>query len=804
MKYVNQPVRKTDAMSLVTGKPVYTDDLAPKDCLIVKALRSPHANAWVEDIKTGNAEKVAGIACILTYKDVPQKRFTLAGQTAPEMSPDDRLIIDRHVRFVGDVVAIVAGETEEAVDKALKRIRVNYRVEAPVLDMHKAKDNPILVHPEENWKLKIPLGGDNKRNLCATAMEEQGDVDKVLSECKYTVERTYHTKANQQTMMETFRTACYMDHFGRLIVLSSTQIPFHVRRIVGRALDIPASKVRVIKPRIGGGFGAKQTSVSEIYPAIVTWKTGRPSKMIFSRYESMICSSPRHEMEITVRAGADENGIVRAIDVHTLSNTGAYGEHSSTTVGLSGHKSIALYRHTEAYRFSFDVVYTNVQAAGAYRGYGATQGIFAVESAVNELAHKMGMDPVKLKELNMPVEGGPLPGYHDVPFAQSCSMDRCMARAKKMMDWDSKYPRRDMGNGKVRGVGVAMAMQGSSIAGVDVGGADIKLNEDGSYTLALGCTDMGTGCDTIMAQIAADCLNTPMDNIVVFSVDTDISPYDSGSYASSTTYTTGVAVMKACEELKKRICKLGAEMLEVDEKKVDFDGSYVFYDETLGMDATDLSNGENNTENASAESGFDSGDVKFNSSADAEKKVSLEDIALKSTFFNNIELQVVKQHSSPLSPPPFMVGMVEVEVDTETGNVDVLDYVAAVDCGTPINPNLARVQTEGGIAQGIGMALSEEVQYTDRGRIRNNSFMQYKIPTRQDIGNIRVEFESSYEKTGPFGAKSIGELVIDTPCPALAEAIYNATGVRLTELPMTPEKIAMGILKKQAEEQVDS
>lgn len=804
MKYVNQPVRKTDAMSLVTGKPVYTDDLAPKDCLIVKALRSPHANAWVEDIKTGNAEKVAGIACILTYKDVPQKRFTLAGQTAPEMSPDDRLIIDRHVRFVGDIVALVAGETEEAVDKALKRIRVNYRVEAPVLDMHKAKDNPILVHPEENWKLKIPLGGDNKRNLCATAMEEQGDVDKVLSECKYTVERTYHTKANQQTMMETFRTACYMDHFGRLIVLSSTQIPFHVRRIVGRALDIPASKVRVIKPRIGGGFGAKQTSVSEIYPAIVTWKTGRPSKMIFSRYESMICSSPRHEMEITVRAGADENGIVRAIDVHTLSNTGAYGEHSSTTVGLSGHKSIALYRHTEAYRFSFDVVYTNVQAAGAYRGYGATQGIFAVESAVNELAHKMGMDPVKLKELNMPVEGGPLPGYHDVPFAQSCSMDRCMARAKKMMDWDSKYPRRDMGNGKVRGVGVAMAMQGSSIAGVDVGGADIKLNEDGSYTLALGCTDMGTGCDTIMAQIAADCLNTPMDNIVVFSVDTDISPYDSGSYASSTTYTTGVAVMKACEELKKRICKLGAEMLEVDEKKVDFDGSYVFYDETLGMDATDLSNGENNTENASAENGFDSGDVKFNSSADAEKKVSLEDIALKSTFFNNIELQVVKQHSSPLSPPPFMVGMVEVEVDTETGNVDVLDYVAAVDCGTPINPNLARVQTEGGIAQGIGMALSEEVQYTDRGKIRNNSFMQYKIPTRQDIGNIRVEFESSYEKTGPFGAKSIGELVIDTPCPALAEAIYNATGVRLTELPMTPEKIAMGILKKQAEEQVDS
>lgn len=763
MKYVNQPVRKTDAMSLVTGKPVYTDDLAPKDCLIVKILRSPHANAWVEEIKTGNAEKVAGIACVLTYKDVPQKRFTLAGQTAPEMSPDDRLILDRHVRFIGDAVAIVAGETEDAVDKALKRIKVQYRVEAPVLDMHKAKDNPILVHPEEDWKLKIPLGGDHKRNLCATALEEHGDVDKVLGECKYTVEHTYHTRANQQTMMETFRTACYMDHFGRLIVLSSTQIPFHVRRIVGRALDIPASKVRVIKPRIGGGFGAKQTSVSEIYPAIVTWKTGRPSKMIFSRYESMICSSPRHEMEITVRAGADENGIIRAIDVYTLSNTGAYGEHSSTTVGLSGHKSIGLYRHTEAYRFAFDVVYTNVQAAGAYRGYGATQGIFAVESAVNELAHKMGMDPVRIKELNMPVEGGPLPGYPDVPYAQSCTMDKCMARAKEMMDWDSKYPFHDMGNGKVRGVGVAMAMQGSSIAGVDVGGADIKLNEDGSYTLALGCTDMGTGCDTIMAQIAADCLETPMENIVVFSVDTDISPYDSGSYASSTTYTTGVAVMKACKELRGKICEVGAQMLGTDVDKVAFDGSYVFVDED----------------------------------EEEEKKVSLEQVALKGTFFNNIELQVVKQHSSPLSPPPFMVGMAEVEVDTETGEVDVLDYVAVVDCGTPINPNLARVQTEGGIAQGIGMALFEDVQYTDKGKIRNNSFMQYKIPTRMDIGKIRVDFESSYEESGPFGAKSIGELVIDTPCPALAEAIYNATGVRVRELPITPEKIAMGILKKK-------
>ena len=764
MKYVNKPVPKTDAMSLVTGKPVYTDDLAPSDCLIVKILRSPHANAWVEEIKTDAAKKIEGIACVLTYEDVSHKRFTLAGQTAPEISPWDRYIIDKHVRFVGDPVAIVAGETEEAVDKALKRIKVKYRVEEAVLDIHTAKDNPILVHPEDDWYMPIPAGGDNKRNLCSSNVEEVGDVDAMLEKCAYTVDQVYHTKANQQTMMETFRTYCYMDHFQRLTVVSSTQIPFHIRRIVGNALNIPSSKVRVIKPRIGGGFGAKQSSVSEVFPALVTWVTGHPSKIVFSRKESMIASSPRHEMEVHIRMGADENGIVKAIDLYTLSNTGAYGEHGPTTVGLSGHKSIALYRHTEAYRFAYDVVYTNMQAAGAYRGYGATQGILAVESAADELAHKMGMDPVKFRELNMPMEGEALPGYPDVPINGSCTMDKCLARAKEMIGWDEKYPFRDMGNGKVRGVGIAMAMQGSSIAGIDVGGADIKLNEDGSYTLALGCSDMGTGCDTILAQMAADCLDTDMKNIVVFSVDTDISPYDSGSYASSTTYATGNAVIQACGELRKRIHAFGAQMLGVSAEDSDFDGEKV------------------RTEDG--------------------KEVTLQQIAGKATCGVCSELQVVKEYSSPISPPPFMVGAAEVEVDKETGQIDVIDYVGVIDCGTPINPNLARVQAEGGIGQGIGMVLYEDVQYTDKGKIRNNSFMQYKIPNRMDIPKVRIEFESSYEKTGPFGAKSIGELVIDTPCPAIANAVYNATGVRVRELPITPEKVAMGILAREAGEKV--
>ena len=372
MKYVNAPVMKKDAMALVTGKPVYMDDVAPKDCLIVKVLRSPHAHALIEEINITNALKQKGIECILTYKDVPHRRFTMAGQTFPEPSPYDRYILDQRVRFVGDAVAIVAGEDEAAVDRALKLIKVKYQVLEPVLDYHTAKDNPVLVHPEEDWKALCPVGADNKRNLCASGMDSDGDVDGVMKDCDIVMEGTYHVKAMQQSMMETFRTATYLDTYGRINILSSTQIPFHVRRILANALDIPKSKVRVIKPRIGGGFGAKQTVVAEVYPAIVTMKTGKPAKIIYTREESLIASSPRHEMEVTVKLGAMKDGMIRALDLYTLSNTGAFGEHGPTTVGLSGHKSIPMYQ-TEAFRFQYDVVYTNHMSAGAYRGYGATQ-----------------------------------------------------------------------------------------------------------------------------------------------------------------------------------------------------------------------------------------------------------------------------------------------------------------------------------------------------------------------------------------------------------------------------------------------
>ena len=761
MKVVNQPLRKKDAMQLVTGQPVYVDDVTPRDCLCVKLLRSPHANAIVKSINKTAAMKVPGMEAIFTWEDVDQdgRRYTQAGQTYPEASPYDRLVIDRHVRFVGDVVAILAGADEKCVDKAMKLVKVEYEVLEPVLDFHTAKDNPVLVHPEDNWESLAPVGADNRRNLCAHDECGNGDIDAVLADCDVVIDRVYHTQACQQAMMETFRTYCEIDTYGRLHIISSTQIVFHTRRIVANALHIPKSKVRVTKPRIGG---AKQTAVSAVYPAFVTWMTKKPSKIIFSRVESQIASSPRHEMEMHVRLGANKDGIVRGIDLHTLSNTGAYGEHGPTTVGLSGHKSIPLYGKAEAFRFTSDVVYTNHMSAGAYRGYGATQGLFAVESAVNELANILGMDPFKIREMNITHEGEIMPAYYG-QLNTSCALDRCLARVHDMIDWDNKYPCRDMGNGKIRAVGMGMAMQGSGITSMDVGSATLKVNDEGFYTLLIGAADMGTGCDTTLAQIAAEVLECPLDNITTLSADTDWSPYDSGSYASSTTYVTGKATEKCALELRGKICALGAKLLGCDKEQVSFDGREVRVEE-----------GEN-----------------------AGKTISLSDIATASMNGNSIELQATVTHSSEISPPPYMVGAAEIEVDTETGEVTLLDYAAAVDCGTPINPNLTRVQAEGGIAQGIGMTLTESVTYDDRGYPMENSLFQYKIPARVDIGKIRVEFENSYEGEGPFGAKSIGEVVINTPLPAISDAIRNAVGKRFYELPITPEKIAMAALEKK-------
>lgn len=760
MKMIGKSVPKLDALPIATGKPVYTEDLITKDALVVKILRSPHAFARITAIDTANAAKLPGVECILTYKDVPATRFTLAGQSYPEPSPYDRRILDPVVRYVGDEVAIIAAVDEKTALKAMKLIKVSYEIFEPVLDFETATGHQSIVHPEDDLYCNFPIGLDKEKNITCTHHVEFGDIEGELAKCDVVVEETYYTQAQAHAMMETYRSFSYLDHMGRLVVISSTQIPFHVRRQLARALQIPASRVRVIKPRIGGGFGGKQTGAVEMFSSIVTLKTGKPAVIVYDRTETFSCTTSRHAMRLKVRLGADKEGFIRVIDIHGLSDTGAYGEHAPTTFSLVGLKTLPLYNKTTAVRFTGHVVYTNKMPGGALRGYGATQGIFAVESAVNLAAHKLNLDPAEFRLKNLTKEGE-TSLFNQGKILASSALHRCIETGRKMIGWEEKYPAQQISSNKVRAVGMSVTMQGSGIAGIDTASAEIRLNDDGNYTLLIGSTDMGTGSDTILAQMAAEVLNTPLDTIIVHAADTDISPYDPGSYASSTTYVTGMAVVRAAEDLKNKLLEQAAVFLDADREQVQFDGE-VF------------------------------------ATLDGEKTVLLAKLAQSLVMGAGRQLAGQATYGSPVSPPPFIAGFAEIELDQETGKVELIDYVAVVDCGTVINPNLARIQVEGGIVQGIGMALYEDVRYSAKGRMETSNFMQYKIPCRKDIGRVRVAFEESYEPTGPFGAKSVGEVVINTPQPAIAHAVYNAVGVRITSLPITSEKIltAMQAIKR--------
>lgn len=755
MKWVGKSVAKIDGVAIATGKPLYTDDLVLPGSLTVKLLRSPHAFARILSIDVAKARTIPGVHCVLTYRDVPDVRFTKAGQTYPEPSPYDRLILDPIVRYVGDEVAIVAAVDEQTAEAALEAIQVEYELYPPVLELSKAIDHPSVVHPEETLICNFSIGMDQKRNIASSHTVEEGDIETEFANCDVIVEDRYKTQAQAQAMMETFRAFTYLDQAGRLVVVSSTQIPFHVRRQLARALQIPATRIRVIKPRIGGGFGAKQTGVCEVYPAIVTLLTGKPAKIVYERKETFMASNSRHATEFTVRMGADAEGMIRAIDIQGLSDTGAYGEHAPTVFAVIGDKTMPLYNKTRAIRFKGHAVYTNKLPGGALRGYGATQGTFIQESTVNKLAEALSIDPTELRLKNL-IKEGETSLYYKGKRLGSSSLHRCIERGRELIGWQEKYPRYEI-DGKIRGMGMAVTMQGSGIANIDTASAEVRLNDDGNYMVLVGSTDMGTGSDTILLQMAADVLLADMSKLSIYAADTDVSPFDPGSYASSTTYVTGNAVKQAAKELLNKMRAMASKFLTIPAEELDFDGDSFQNNET-------------------------------------GKFVSVKKLAEISVVGPQYrQLSGYSSFGSPVSPPPFVAGFAEVEVDPETGKAILIDFVAVVDCGTVVNPALAKVQTEGGIVQGIGMALFEEVHYDNRGNLQTNSFMTYKIPCRKDIGTIRVYFEESHEPTGPFGAKSIGEVVINTPPPAIAAAIYNAVGVRVTELPITPEKIFKGM-----------
>jgi probable selenate reductase molybdenum-binding subunit len=755
-------IPKTDGMELVLGKPVYTDDIMLNNALVVKVLRSPRAFARIKSIDTDRAMKVAGVECILTYKDLPRIPFTRAGQSYPEPSPYDKFILDEYVRYIGDEVAIVAAVNEAAATKALKLIKVEYEVLEKVIDFEQAEGHPSVIHPEPEAHAKMEIGFDPANNVAASFDASFGEVEEVLKNCDVVVQGTYYSQAQAHVMMETHRAFTYLDHQGRLVITSSTQVPFHVRRIVARAFDLPVSKVRVIKPRIGGGFGGKQALHGEFVTTAVTLKTGKPAKVIYSRKEAFESTYTRHPMKFDITIGADAVGNIKAIDMTGLSDTGAYGEHAYATFAASCLKVMPMYNKVQALRFKGKVVYTNRTPSGALRGYGVPQSTFALECAVNSLAEKLTMDPAGLRKINITGLGQTYPLYKDGPDGNkitidSCELEKCIDRGMELIGWQKKYPRQQVAPNKMRGVGMAVSMQGAGIANIDMAGATLKLNEDGFFNLLVGATDIGTGSDTILAQIAAETLTVPVKDIVVYSSDTDVTPFDTGAYASSTTYVSGNAVIRAAEKMKQLIEAEGARFLNTAPEEVVFNGKAVVKKDGTG-------------------------------------NILLSDLS-QSLFYSQHQKQLVADGSfvSHQSPPPFLAGFAEVEVDLETGKVDLIDYVAVIEGGTIINPNLARIQVEGGLVQGIGMAMYEEVKYNSRGKLITNNLMQYKIPTREDIDKLTVDFIESYEPSGPYGAKSVGEVCINTPPAAIVAAVYNATGVRINSLPVTPEKVLLGL-----------
>lgn len=764
MRFIGKEIPKIDGLALVTGKPVYTSDLdINNNALTVKILRSPHAAAKIISIDSSAALALEGVECVLTHEDIPETRFTLAGQSYPEPSPYDRRILDNQVRYVGDEVAIVAAIDEATALQALSLIKVQYDILDPVLDLQSALDNPSQVHDYQPYT-NFPIGNDAARNIAASHATEQGDVDAELKQCDVVIEQSYTTQAQAHAMMETYRATTSFDVNGRLQVMTSTQIPYHVRRHLSRVLDIPRSKIKVLKPRVGGGFGGKQTASVEIFPAIVTMKTGKPAKIVYTRQEAFSCTTSRHAMQLTVRLGADREGNIRVVDIYCLSDTGAYGEHAPTVFWVVGQKTLPLYSKAKACRYHGHALYTNKAPAGALRGYGATQGTFALESAVNELAEELGMDPAELRLKNLIKEGEAHPELSgSVPekaaILESSTLHECIKRGKVLIGWKAKYPKVQVSKNKVRGYGMAVTMQGSGISKIDTGSVLIKLNEDGFFTLSHSASDMGQGSDTILCQIASEILEVDMDRIVVSSFDLDTLPYDPGAYASSGAYVTGRATTIAAGNMLDQMREKMGEKFQVAVKEISYNsGTFT---------------------------------------APGGNSMTLSDLAQHLCSYAGMDQLVAKgTFGGETSPPPFIAGFAEVEVDLETGTSKVTDYVAVADCGTVLNSNLARIQVEGGIVMGIGLGLYEEVRYSSRGRLATNSFMEYKIPSRQDIQDIRVEFIESHEPTGPYGAKSIGEVVCNTPAPAIAHAIANATGVNFRKLPISAENVLLAMMEK--------
>ncbi len=774
---VGKPERKVDALKLVQGKPAFTEDFEMPGMLIAKVLRSPVAHARIKRIDTSKAKALPGVHAVLTWKDIPRVVYATAGQSDPIPGPLDTFSLDNKVRFVGDRVAFVAAETEEIAEQALKLIEVEYEELPAIVDPEDAlKEDAPIIHDEPEY---VNFGeSDPSKNVAARIRIDIGDVEKGFKEADFIFEGEYEVPRAHQAYTEPHVAITYWDENDRLVIRTSTQVPFHVRRQLAPVLNLPIKKIRVVKPRIGGGFGGKQEVLVEDVPAHLTIVTGRPVKYVYTDEEEFTAARPRHAMKIRLKTGVKKDGTITANEMYALSNTGAYGGHALTVAGNTGHKAMALYVGDGEYRkhpnirFYADTVYTNTVPSGAYRGYGATQGFFAVERHMEKIAHALGMDPIefRLKNAIRPGEYHPFSlawneGREPSPETiETNALAEAVAKAREAVKWDEKYnnPEWQQVPGKPhlrRGIGLALLMQGTAIAKLDMGGAFIKMNEDGSFNMMVGAADLGTGSDTVLAQMAAEVLGVPLDDIIVVSGDTDFTPFDKGAYASSTTYVSGAAATKAAEQVAERIRARAAAMLNARG-----DGPEVSPDDIVLADRK-----------ATAPDG---------------RSVTFAEIGFNSIHHENQEqIMGAASFMAPASPPPFAVQVAEVTVDAETGQVWVDALTTVADAGVVINPLTASGQVEGGVNQGLGYGIVEEMPYTPEGQPLVRSFRDYHVPLAPEMPRLKTIFVETFEATHPFGVKSVSEYPLNGVAPAVANAVYNALGASVESGPVTPEKV---------------
>ncbi len=765
LRIVGKPERKVDAVKLVTGKPAYVDDIDLRDMLHARLLTSPHAHAIIRDIDVSQAKALPGVHAVLTYKDVPRIPYTTAGQSWPEPGPHDQYVLDNRVRFVGDRVAAVAAETPEIAEQALRLIQVDYEVLPPVLDPRHAMDpDAPRIHPEpESYRIH-----DASRNLAAYIEAEVGDVERGFAESDLVVEGEYIVPQVQQTPIENHITITYWDEDDRLVVRTSTQVPYHVRRIIAPVIGLPPRQIHVIKPRIGGGFGGKQEVLIEDICALLTIATNRPVKLEYSRADEFRSSRSRHPQIIRMKTGVRRDGTMIANSMTVLANTGAYGTHSLTVQSNTGSKPLPIYPCPNI-RFEANVVYTNTPPPGAFRGYGVPQGFFALESHIDEIAKRLGMDALEFRRKNWIKEGDENPlaralgegkeGYAQI--IESCGLPQCLQIVEERLNWKEKRGKGGTGRFR-RGVGVSLAMHGTAIAGLDMGGASLKLNDDGSFNLLVGATDIGTGSDTVLAQIAAEVLGVRVEDIIIHSSDTDFTPFDTGAYASSTTYISGGAVKRAAEQVRTQMFDVAGDMLRAAPETL-----------TIKDRVISAPNGQT---------------------------VTVSQVALHSLHVENQQqIMATASWMSFNSPPPFAAQGAEVEVDMETGQVRVLKAVSAVDAGRVINPVTAEGQIEGGATQALGYGTCEEMIYDENGALLTTNLSDYRIYSAPDMPQMETYIVETSDPFGPFGAKAIAEIPIDGMAPAVANAVADAIGVRVNQIPLTPERVLRAIRQFQSQ-----